>query len=112
LPYLNAVLPHVELSEIPDKADWLDGGLVEVEGIVLMSEQSRNVVSSLEVSGQSCVGLLVTEEEFQSLKKFHMKRSFVAGTFAKEGCAGRRICHDSCGPYAIVHPSINPVDGR
>jgi hypothetical protein len=71
-----------------------------------MNNDSREVVSSFDPNKNVCVGLLVTEDEFNALKHFDGRKAVVTGLFEKNGCGGLTICHDSCGPYAIAHPRI------
>lgn len=98
---------QVALDQIPTVADQLDGRQVQTSGIVFMNEDSREVVSSRDPDKNFCVGLLVTEAEFQALKRYDGKRATVTGLFDKEGCGGLTICHDSCGPYAMSRLKIS-----
>lgn len=98
---------HIDLDKVPAESAKIDGREIQVEGIVLMSEDSREVVSSLDVSTHTCVALLVTEDEFLAFRRFHKKKAVVTGVFDKAGCGGLRVCHDSCGPYAVWHPRIS-----
>jgi hypothetical protein len=100
-PIAAPAVVQVTLDQIPAMASELDGRQVQISGIVFMKEDSRNVVSSRNADNNFCVGLLVTETEFQALKRFDGKRATVTGLFDKEGCGGLTICHDSCGPYAM-----------
>jgi hypothetical protein len=98
---------QVALDQISVLANELDGQQVQTTGFVFMNNDSREVVSSLDPDNNFCVGLLVTEEEFQTLKRYDGKRATVTGIFDKEGCGGLRICHDSCGPYTLSRPKIS-----
>jgi hypothetical protein len=99
---------EVDIRDLPKLARDLDGKRVSTYGLVSVKWSDLNVVSQKDPEGSTCIGLLIGQDKFETLRKYDGKWLRVTGVLQAQGCGGENFCHDSCGPVAIRDPELSP----
>lgn len=97
----------VDIGDIPAKSASLNHRLIETTGFLEMNPSAMNILAkSSDSPKQVCVGLLVTEREFEAMKKFDGAWVRLSGMFETGRCRGLEWCTNSCGPNVLTSPSV------
>jgi hypothetical protein len=97
----------VDILNIPRVASQLDGKRVSTRGFILLSDMSLDVVSTSSYDKrQVCIGLLLTRERLDQLRKYNETWGTVSGVFSTHYCTGNDFCAYSCGPYTLSNIDI------
>lgn len=76
----------------------------EIEGYVIADGGYYMLMNSRNEDGL-CIGLLPNDSQKELLRTLNKSLVLVRGEYDPEGCGGDYICHDTCGPDAVVRIS-------